>query len=144
MIAVTILLIKVRKLIKLLFISKEIYYENSLKVTWKFWKEDWDVLLYWNPFCKKFLMKFCCKMTILFILIEYNNFDSSVYNLDFSKKMNKIDFHFVRNLIRKNFASNMEIWTEEMSYYIEIHFVRNFLRNSVVKWPFCLCWYKNI
>ena len=48
-------------------------------------------------------------MTILLIFIEENNFDSSVYNLDKSKKINKIVFHFVRNLSRKYFASNMEI-----------------------------------
>ena len=41
-----------------------------------------DVLLYWNQFRKKFLTKFCCKITILFMFIEYNNFDSSDNNLD--------------------------------------------------------------
>ena len=60
-----------------------------------------DVLLYGNPFRKKFITKFCCQMTILFMFIEYNNSDSSDNNLDKSRKTNKIVFHFVRNLLRK-------------------------------------------
>ena len=41
--------------------------------------------------------------------IEWNNLDSSDNTLDFSKKTGKIAFYFVRNLLRKWFASKMTI-----------------------------------
>ena len=51
-------------------------------------------------------------MTIMWLLfIEWYNLDSSYYTLDFSKKKKtgKIAFYFVRNLLRKWFASKMTI-----------------------------------
>ena len=47
------------------------------------------------------LKKFRCKMTILWLFIEWYNLDSSYNTLDFGKKTGKIAFYFVRNKVCK-------------------------------------------